>query len=122
MTHLAMTKIVVRALGLCAAFYRAAIGFDEERRVEAEGFAELILSRSDAAGSTLVLLADGTAPPPGEAVLVFETESLAAFTERAEAAGGKVTQPAVSLKALGLSFAMYTDPEGHVFEAIQRHP
>ncbi len=121
MTHLAMTKIVVRDLEFCATFYRAVCGFDTERRVEADGFAELILSRSDGAGSTLVLLADGTTPPPGEAVLVFETEDLAAFTTRAEAAGGKVTQPALSLASLGLSFAMYADPEGHVVEAIQRH-
>lgn len=119
MTKLTMTKIVVADLPRLEAFYRTVCGFDQVQHFKGEGFAEAIMRPSgESAGAALVLFADGTTPPPGEAVLVFETDDLPAFSQLVVAGGGEVTHPAQSIDALGLSFAMYKDPEGHVIEAI----
>lgn len=119
MTKLAMTKIVVADLPRLEAFYRAVCGFDQVQHIKGEGFAEAIMRpEGKGAGAALVLYADGTNPPPGEAVLVFETEDVPAFSDRIVAGGGEVTHPAQTIDALGLTFAMYKDPEGHVIEAI----
>lgn len=119
MTTLAMTKIVVADLERSEAFYRAVVGFDQVQHIKGEGFAEAIMRPTgNAAGAALVLYADGTTPPPGEAVLVFETDDVPAFSERIVAGGGEVTHPAQTIDGLGLTFAMYKDPEGHLIEAI----
>ncbi len=119
MTTLSMTKIAVADLPRLEAFYRAVCGFDQAQYVSGEGFAEVILRASgNKVGAALVLFADGTAPPPGEAVLVFETDNLSAFSERVVTNGGDVTAPAQVVEDLGLMFAMYRDPEGHMIEAI----
>ena len=63
-----------------------------------EGFAEAIMRPSgDQTGAALVLFADGSKPTPGEAVLVFETDHVPAFSERILANGGVVTHPAQTL-------------------------
>jgi predicted enzyme related to lactoylglutathione lyase len=121
MTIFAMTKIIVTDLAGGEAFYRAVGDFDAIERISGEGFSEIIMRPArNCAGAALVLFADGTAPPPGEAVLVFETEDVAAFVARAVAAGGEVTHPPLRLPDLGLTFAMLRDPEGHTVEAISR--
>lgn len=123
MTCLAMTKIVVADLPRLEAFYRAVCAFDQVQHIKGEGFAEAIMRPSgDQTGAALVLFADGSNPTPGEAVLVFETDHVPAFSERIVANGGEVTHPAQTVDALGLTFAMYKDPEGHVIEAIDRRP
>ncbi|MFM5885593.1 MAG: VOC family protein [Novosphingobium sp.] len=123
MTILAMTKIVVSDLPRLEAFYREVCGFDQVQHIKGEGFAEAIMRPSgDQTGAALVLFADGSKPTPGEAVLVFETDHVPAFSERILANGGVVTHPAQTVDALGLTFAMYKDPEGHVIEAIARQP
>lgn len=120
MTHLAMTKLLVADLDRCGAFYRDVCGFTEVERISGEGFSEWIMRPPGGAGAALVLLATGVTPPPGEAVLVFETADIAAFTARVTAHGGTCTQPPLHVAAIGLSYAMFTDPEGHVVEAIER--
>jgi predicted enzyme related to lactoylglutathione lyase len=121
MTIFAMTKIVVTDLDRCEAFYRAVCGFDQIERISGQGFTESILRPSGTAmGGALVLFVDGTTPPPGEAVLVFETDDVDAFAARAVAAGGEITYPPQSLAELGIRVAMFRDPEGHVLEAVSR--
>ena len=119
MTTLAMSKIVVVDLAACETFYRSVCGFDQVERITGEGFAEAIMRPSgNPAGAALVLFADGSAPPPGEAVLVFETEDVATFAARVTAAGGTITHPPQHIPALGLTFALFRDGEGHTLEAI----
>jgi predicted enzyme related to lactoylglutathione lyase len=121
MTTLAMTKIIVADLDRSEAFYRAVCGFDEVERIAGPGFVEAIMRPSgNPAGAALVLLADGTTPPPGEAVLVFETDDVAAFAARIVAAGGEVTMPPQLYAEAGITFALFRDPEGHTLEAISR--
>lgn len=119
MTTLAMTKIIVADLEKAETFYRTVCGFDQVDRIKGDGFQELIMRPADTrSGAALVLFHDGTSPPPGEAVLVFDTPDVAVFSEKVVAAGGEVTHPAQFIEALGLTFAMYRDPEGHVLEAV----
>lgn len=121
MTTLAMTKIVVADLASSETFYRAVCGFDQVERISGEGFVEAIMRPSgDNAGAALVLFADGTAPPPGEAVLVFETADVTDVAARVAGAGGEMTLPPQVFAASGVTFAMFRDPEGHVLEAISR--
>lgn len=119
MTKLTMTKIAVADLEGCAEFYRAVAGLEPVERIELPGLREWIL-RAPAGGPALVLIATGAAPIAGEATLVFETDDLAGMTDRVAAAGGTVTQPPRTIAALGLSYAMYTDPEGHIVEGLNR--
>jgi lactoylglutathione lyase len=122
MTFFAMTKIVVTDLDRCEAFYRSVCGFDHVERISGKDFVESIMRpSSEATGAALVLFADGSTPPPGEAVLVFETEDVVALVARALAAGGEITHPPQHLSELGIIFAMLRDPEGHTLEAISRH-
>lgn len=120
MTILAMTKIVVSNLDRSEAFYRAVCGFDQVQRVSGEGFTEAIMRPADPLGGALVLLVDGSRPPPGEAMLVFETDDVAAFAQRVVAAGGEITLTPQVFAKLDLTVAMFRDPEGHILEAISR--
>ncbi len=121
MTMLTMTKIIVTDLKRSEAFYRAVCGLDQVERLSGEGFEEVIM-RSSAApgGAVLILFADGTSPPPGEAVLVFETPDVDAFAARVIAAGGTVVHAPQTAEAMGLRFAMFKDCEGHMLEALAR--
>lgn len=118
MTFLAMTKIVVSDLDRCEAFYRAVCGFDDVQHIAGEGFSEAIMRPASAQGAALVLFADGTSPSPGEAVLVFDTDDVAAFSARIVANGGEIAHSAQNVPEPGLTFAMACDPEGHVIEAV----
>jgi lactoylglutathione lyase len=121
MTIFAMTKIVVTDLDRCEAFYREVCGFDQIERISGEGFTESIMRPSKSAlGGALVLFVDGATPPPGEAVLVFETEDVDTFVARALAAGAEVTDAPQTLAELGVRFALLRDPEGHTIEAVAR--
>jgi predicted enzyme related to lactoylglutathione lyase len=122
MTILAMTKIIVTNLDRSEAFYRAVCGFDQVERISGDGFIESIMRPAgNPMGGALVLFADGTAPPPGEAVLVFETDDVEAFAARSLSAGGETTLAPQFIAELGVTVAMFCDPEGHTIEAISRH-
>lgn len=100
MTILTGTKIIVADLERCSRFYRTVANLEEVQRVEGDGFTEVILRRAD------------------EAVLVFDTDDLAAMSARPVEGGGTVSQPATMLPELGQSYAMFADPEGHVAEGV----
>lgn len=122
MTCLAMTKIIVTDLEASETFYRAVCDFDQVERISGEGFTEAIMRPSNTqAGAALVLFADGSRQPPGECVLVFETEDVAGFAARVTAAGGEMTHPPQFLAELGVTFALFRDLEGHAIEAVARH-
>lgn len=85
-------------------------------------FCEIIL-QSDAPGAGVLIVITyfgQPVPPPGASVLVFEMRDIDGFVARAVAAGATVTTPVTRIAALDLAFAMLRDPQGHVFEALQR--
>jgi lactoylglutathione lyase len=124
MTTLMMTKLVVADVERQKAFYEAVCGVREVRRIDGDSgerkITELIMASDEPGGATLVLYTvhDTPAPPPGSCVLVFATNDIEAFVARAVAAGGNVTTPPQKLP--GLSYALLTDPEGHIVEPLQR--
>jgi lactoylglutathione lyase len=121
MTIFAMTKIVVTDLERSEAFYRTVTGFDQIERLSGQGFTESIMRPSNSqAGGALVLFVDGTRPPPGEAVLVFEVEDVEAFAAKVLNSGGETTFAPHVIAELGLTVAIFRDPEGHTIEAIAR--
>jgi predicted enzyme related to lactoylglutathione lyase len=126
MTILAMTKLVVGDVEKAKTFYEAVCGVREVRRIEGavggRPITELIMQADAEGGATLVLFRehDTPAPTPGSCVLVFDTDDVDAFLERAVAAGGSVMQPKTSLPDFGLSYAFVRDPEGHILEPLSR--
>lgn len=115
-----MTKLVVADLEASVAFYAAVCDFKETGRFSAGAMTEVIMASADGKGAGLVILTDDTSPGTGECILVFDTEDLAGMAERIEANGGKTTTPITRLDQIGISYAMFTDPEGHIVEGIQR--
>ena len=126
MTILAMTKLVVGDVDKAKAFYEAVVGVREVRRIQGKvggrAITELIMEAEKPGGATLVLFQehDTPAPTPGSCVLVFETDDVDAFVDRAVAAGGAVQQPTTKLPDFGLSYAFVKDPEGHILEPLCR--
>jgi predicted enzyme related to lactoylglutathione lyase len=126
MTTLMMTKLVVADVEKQKAFYEAVCGVREVRRINAGApghtITELIMASNEPGGATLVLYQqhDEPAPAPGSCVLVFQTDDVDAFVERATAAGATVTTPAQKLP--GLTYALLKDPEGHIVEPLKLDP
>ena len=126
MTILAMTKLVVGDVETAKAFYEAGCGVKEARRIQGavggRSITELIMQAETPGGATLVLFQEhgAPAPTPGSCVLVFETDDVDAFLDRAVKAGGSVMQPTTNLPDFGLSYAFVKDPEGHVLEPLCR--
>lgn len=50
----------------------------------------------------------------GGVTFYVEVEDPAAFLKRAETLGGKTIVPIIELPDIGLSFALFADPEGHI--------
>jgi predicted enzyme related to lactoylglutathione lyase len=126
MTVLAMTKLVVGDVEASKAFYEAVCGVREARRIQGavggRAITELIMEAETPGGATLVLFHEHDTPAPaaGSCVLVFETDDVDAFLDRAVAAGGSVVQPTTNLPDFGLSYAFVKDPEGHMLEPLCR--
>jgi predicted enzyme related to lactoylglutathione lyase len=121
------TKLIVGDLERSAAFYRDVCGLNEVNRIEAEAadgrkITEIILAADPPGAATLVLITyHGETPSPqGDSILGFFTRDIDAFLTRLTAAGGSVTSPATATADGSLKFAMATDNEGHIVEALQR--
>ena len=117
------TKLIVGDVERAAAFYRDVCGLTEVNRISAESdgrsLTEIILNGGPA---TLILICYHGEPtvPQGDSILGFFTADIDAFLDRLVKAGGKVTTPVQSLPEAGLKYAMTTDHEGHIIEALQR--
>jgi catechol 2,3-dioxygenase-like lactoylglutathione lyase family enzyme len=123
--HFSFTKLIVQDLDAAAAFFRKVCGMTEKHRIggAADGHEnqEIVLNGTAEGQPTLVLFkrADRTLAATDEVVLGFITPDVAAFVDRAIAAGGKVIQPVKSYASQGISMAIVADPEGHLIEAIE---
>jgi lactoylglutathione lyase len=117
------TKLIVGDLEKAAAFYRDVCGLTEVNRIDAESdgrsLTEIILNGGPA---TLILICYHGEPAAlkGDSILGFFTADIDAFLGRLVKAGGAVTSPVKTLPEAGLKYAMTTDHEGHIIEALQR--
>jgi len=51
---------------------------------------------------------------PGQVTFYVEVDDLAAYLAKAETLGGRTVMPPTEIPGFNLSFAMFTDPEGHL--------
>ena len=51
---------------------------------------------------------------PGQVTFYVEVDDPAAYLKKAEELGGQTIVPPTELEQFGLTFAFFTDPEGHV--------
>jgi catechol 2,3-dioxygenase-like lactoylglutathione lyase family enzyme len=120
------SKLVVRDLDRCAAFYRDVCGLREIARVDADiagrPIREIMFHPTSEGGANFVLLTFLKEAPPaaGEMIVGMETADLAAFIERAEKAGGRVEQAPRVFEAYHVKVAFVRDVEGHLIEVVQQ--
>jgi len=123
--HFTFTKLVVDDLEKCHAFYTSVCGLVEQFRYDSEigerAISEILYAPTDPGGGSLALLKYLGVPKPesGESILGFTTSDLDAFIARAEAAGGRVIDPARDMADLNLRVAFVEDCEGHLIEVVQ---
>jgi len=125
-TTLSSTKLVVDDLERAKDFYCGAYGFSERARIQAEMIGEPIdeylLGLGDDPGVPLILMkyVERSAPPIGEAALVFMTDDLDTLFARVRELGGEVLVEPFTSKLAPMRAGFTADPEGHVIENIER--
>jgi catechol 2,3-dioxygenase-like lactoylglutathione lyase family enzyme len=123
--HFGFSKLVVGDLEKCAAFYKSVCGLTEQARVDAEiegrAISEIMFNPTEENAATFVLLTYHDAPRPavGELIVGFITKDIAAFVERARAAGGTIVQEVAPRPEHGVDVAFVRDPEGHLIEVVK---
>jgi predicted enzyme related to lactoylglutathione lyase len=119
------TKLVVVDLEGMAAFYKRVCGLEELARVNSDvggrPISEIMFRRADQGGMMFVLFKylDQQAPGADEVIVGVTTEDVAAFVDRAVAAGGSLAAPVKAMPEHGVKVAFVKDPEGHVLEVIE---
>ncbi|MBY0511834.1 MAG: VOC family protein [Rhodospirillaceae bacterium] len=125
MNHFGFTKLVVADLEKSAAFYKATAGFTEQARVddaiEGRRIQEIMFNPTTPGASTFVLLSYPDAPKPvqGELITGFITDDIAGFVQRAERAGGRITEAPHAKPEHGVKVGFVRDPEGHLIEVVE---
>ena len=123
--HFGFTKLVVDDVEKSHAFYTSVCGLVEQFRYDStigeRAISEICYAPTAAGGGSLALLKYPGMPKPeaGELILGFTTSDLDAFIARAEAAGGRVVDPARNMPDLNLRVAFVEDCEGHLLEVVQ---
>jgi len=107
-------------------FYEELIGVPVQRRVEAEGFEEVILAADDGTGSRLQLAHhDGHDGPidHGDALwkFYFNVDDAAAVYQRVVDAGYEGESAPQRLDRWPVTVAFVLDPDGYRIELVQRH-
>ena len=124
-TQFGFTKLLVDDLEKTAAFYKSVCGLVETARVEAtigeREISEILFAPAYQGAATFVLLKFVSAPRPtnDEVILGFITDDVAAFVERAKAAGGSLVQAPYDNVEHGVKVGFVTDVEGHLIEVVQ---
>lgn len=123
--HFGFTKLLVSDLDKTAAFYQKVCGLTELARVddaiEGRRISEIMFNATGEGAATFVLLKFHDVPRPveGEVILGFMTRDLAAFLERARAAGGTVAEDIRVQPEHGVKVAFVRDPENHLIEVVE---
>jgi predicted enzyme related to lactoylglutathione lyase len=125
LAHFGFTKLLVDDLEKVAQFYKAVCGLTELYRVESEiagrGIREILFNATGVGAATFVLLKFEGAPKPtnDEVILGFVTPDVAAFVDRAVAAGGRIVQEIREQPEHGVKVGFVTDVEGHLIEVVE---
>lgn len=118
-------KLVVDDLEASARFYQSVCSLVErarhDGRINGEHMTEITYhpSREGGPSLTLVKFDDRHNPVRGESMLGFITDNLDAFIERAQVAGGRVTDAVRVVPAYNVRVAFIEDNEGHLLEVIE---
>ncbi|MDZ4762808.1 MAG: VOC family protein [Alphaproteobacteria bacterium] len=102
-----------------AEFYTAAYGFQEVRRINGDGFLEVIMRAKDApagAASLVIITKSENLQMGGLAYVILGVTDLARSVAATEAAGGTVFRKP---KAPTARYVMMKDPEGNQIELLQ---
>lgn len=124
-THFGFTKLLVDDIERAADFYKEVCGLSETARVDAiingRPISEILFAPTGQGAATFVLLKFLDAPKPtnDEVILGFITDDIEAFCARADAAGGRITQPIADNPEHGVKVAFVTDVEGHLIEVVE---
>ncbi|MDZ7784727.1 MAG: VOC family protein [Halioglobus sp.] len=124
-TNFSFSKLVVDDLETSARFYEQVCQLVERARhngkINGEHMTEITYqpTRESGPSLTLVKFDDQHGHVCGESILGFITDDLDAFLERAQSAGGKVTDPTREVPAYNVRVAFVEDNEGHLMEVIQ---
>lgn len=123
--HFGFTKLIVDDLETTAAFYKEVCGLTEMTRVSADmnerKIDEILFHPTADGGPTLVLWKwlDRTKLAVDEVILGFQTPDLAAFLDRAKAAGGRIISEIKKMPEHGVKVAFVVDPEDHLIEVVE---
>jgi predicted enzyme related to lactoylglutathione lyase len=126
--HFGFTKLIVENLEASATFYKEVCGLTEMARVSAgvndRKIEEIIFSPTEEGGATLVLWKwlDRASPVVDEVIIGFQTSDLAAFVDRATAAGAKIVSDIKDMPEHGVKVAFISDPENHLLEVVELLP
>jgi len=122
-----LTKIIVADIDAMEQFYIRTLGLSRIAYLEhGEGdtaFKEVILGTADAsqvaAKISFVQYLAKASPTPGEAIVAFMVDDVAAVLAAMCDAGGAVAVPVQDIPEHRLKLAYVTDPEGHMVEIMQ---
>jgi predicted enzyme related to lactoylglutathione lyase len=123
--HFGFTKLLVQDLERSARFYTEVCGLTELHRVDAQiagrPISEIMFNPTGPGAAMFVLLKfmDDEGSTGKDVVLGFQTDDVAAFVQRAVAAGGKVVDPVRDNPEHGVKVGFVSDPEGHLIEVVQ---
>lgn len=123
--HFGFTKLLVRDLEKAARFYSDVCGLTELARVEAaiagRPISEIMFNTTGEGAAMFVLLKfmDTDGADGRDVILGFQTDDVAAFVQRAVAAGGKIVDPIRDDPDHGVKVGFVSDPEGHLIEVVQ---
>lgn len=123
--HFGFTKLIVQDLDRCADFYKEVCGLTEIARVSAavndRKIDEILFAPTGEGTATFVLWKwlDRDTPVTDEVILGFQTEDVAAFVDRVQAAGGSIVQPITDMPEHGVKVAFVYDPENHLIEVVE---
>ncbi len=124
-THFGFSKLLVNDLEASASFYSSVCGLTEMARVDSEiagrPISEIMYNPTGDGAATFVLLqfTDGNTRGKEEVIIGFQTDNVAAFVARAEAAGGSVVESVKEMPEHGVRVAFVADNEGHLIEVVE---
>ena len=106
-------------------FYDGLLGVPVQRRVEGDGFTEVVLA-ADEGGGRMQLARHHDEPGPiehGNALwkIYFNVDDVAEVCRRVADAGYEVEGPPVRLERWPVTIAFVRDPDGYRIELLQHH-